>query len=118
MAAIGILVGVIGGLNAAVIGYTLIGLSFGMSLLLYPLIGVPSAILAIVLLWAHRKTRGALLRFASSQSRMADQIQPGTPRQDTARVKIRPAVRQPARRVPQASSKAAKTATVAVFPAP
>lgn len=118
MAAIGILVGVIGGLNAAVIGYTLIGLSFGMSLLLYPLIGVPSAILAIVLLWAHRKTRGALLRFASSQSRMADQIQPGTPRQDTARVKIRPAVRQPARRVPQASAKAAKTATVAVFPTP
>ncbi|MFV1494933.1 hypothetical protein VWY34_05695 [Phaeobacter sp. JH20_02] len=60
MAGIGILVGVIGGLNAAVLGYTLIGLSFGMSLLLYPLFGVPSAMLAILLLWTQKAARNAL----------------------------------------------------------
>ncbi|MFS4580685.1 hypothetical protein [Phaeobacter sp. C3_T13_0] len=62
MAGIGILVGVIGGLNAALLGYTLIGLSFGMSLLLYPLFGVPSAILAILLLWVHKATRNAVAK--------------------------------------------------------
>ncbi|WP_072505365.1 hypothetical protein [Phaeobacter porticola] len=60
MAGIGILVGVIGGLNAAILGYTLIGLSFGMSLLLYPLIGVPSALVAIVLLWMQKTAREAM----------------------------------------------------------
>ncbi|KII16105.1 MULTISPECIES: hypothetical protein [Phaeobacter] len=62
MAGIGILVGVIGGLNAAILGYTLIGLSFGMSLLLYPLFGVPSAMLAILLLWAQKAARDAFTR--------------------------------------------------------
>ncbi|GLO69349.1 hypothetical protein MACH17_08660 [Phaeobacter inhibens] len=62
MAGIGILVGVIGGLNAGILGYTLIGLSFGMSLLLYPLFGVASAMLAILLLWMQKTARETLGR--------------------------------------------------------